>query len=78
MAHIRSAGTGPDGFETGQAVEYHHDQPEGGRAWEPAIIEWMFENTKSGNTGYVIKLLDEPSNSNMQTVSFHSDRMRAA
>lgn len=77
MAHIRTAGAGPDGFETGQSIEFSHLQPEGERAWEPAVIEWKFENTKTGNTGYVIRLLDEPSHSNMQTVPFNSSLIRA-
>lgn len=72
MAHIRTVGAGPDGFETGQSVEYQRNGH-----WRAAVIDWKFENTRTGNSGWVIRMLDAPSHSDLQTVPFGSELMRA-
>lgn len=77
MAKMKLGGVGPDGFETGQEVEYHHEQPDGGRAWERATIQWYAQDFITGQGNWVIRLHDEPSSSDLQSVPFHSPRMRA-
>lgn len=77
MAKIKLGGIGPDGFEAGQQVEYHHEQPDGSLAWERATIQWYSWDFIAGEGNWVIRLHDAPSSRDMQSVPFHSDRMRA-
>ena len=77
MAKMKLGGVGPDGFEAGQDVEYHHDQADGSRTWERATIQWYAQDFISGAGNWVIRLHSVPSSSDMQSVPFHSERMRA-
>jgi len=76
MKNVRLGGVGPDGFEVGQAVEYLRIQDDG-EAWVAATIQWYSANLLSGAGNWVIRLHDEPSSSDMQTVPFHSELMRS-
>ncbi|WP_446325503.1 hypothetical protein [Blastomonas sp. CACIA14H2] len=78
MRNVRLGGVGPDGFEAGQAVEYLRQDDDGSESWVAATIQWYSANFLTGSGNWVIRLHDAPSSSDMQSVPFHSERLRAA